>query len=159
MKLRFSDRRKTPSEAAGASIDLDVTPIMNLMIVLIPLLVSMTVFAHYSIHDFYLPSNVSETTPSDSEITFNATVVITRDSLYITLGSQKLESLLFDGLTLDTAAVTRALDRARKRSDIPERVIVSAADAAEFDRIVSVMDICRSAGFENIGLSSFQPGE
>lgn len=159
MKLRFSDRRKIPSEAAGASIDLDVTPIMNLMIVLIPLLVSMTVFTHYSIHDFYLPSNVADTTPSESEITFNSTVVITTDRLYVTLGSQKLDSLSYDGFVLDTAAFISALGRARKRSETPERVIVSAADAAEFDRIVSVMDICRDAGFENIGLSSFQAGE
>ncbi|ERP31847.1 biopolymer transporter ExbD [Chitinivibrio alkaliphilus] len=153
MKLASSKRPFLPSEVTGAEIDLDVTPVMNLMIVLIPLLVSMTVFAHYSIHDFYLPSNVSDTTPSDGEVSMYSTVVLTQDSLYITVGAEKLDSLAFDSTAFDEDYFLSALGTIRYRSDDYSRSIISVADP------VAVYGSMPQAGFTDIGLSSFIPRE
>ena len=56
MKLSFLNHQP-PSEAADVA-DLDVTPVMNMFVILIPFLVSMAVFAHVSIIEFSLPPNV-----------------------------------------------------------------------------------------------------
>ncbi len=57
MRLTVSNRGNTPSESASEVFDIDVTPVMNMFVVLIPFLVSMAVFSHFASHDFYLPSN------------------------------------------------------------------------------------------------------
>ncbi len=55
-KLSFLKKRSTPSEVANEA-DIDVTPIMNMFIILIPFLVSMAVFTKLAIIEFNVPAN------------------------------------------------------------------------------------------------------
>lgn len=88
MAFKPSERRST-SHAVG---DLDIRPIMNLMVVLIPLLLAGAQFVKNTVIDVNLPASKgasSADTPEPKEekekkVTMNLTVVISKQGFYIT---------------------------------------------------------------------------
>ncbi|MGM0443332.1 MAG: ExbD/TolR family protein [Fibrobacterota bacterium] len=158
MKLTLSNRQDTPTEAAGEGLNVDVTPIMNLMIVLIPILISMTVFTHYSIHSFYLPSNAADATEDESRVQLKTTVVVRDTALLVTLGDRVIDSLAVQNGVYETARLRSAVEKARAMSDDSLKAVVSVGDAVVLDRFVTIMDLCRDAGFEDLGLSAAEGG-
>jgi hypothetical protein len=51
-------KETTPPSASFDENDIDITPMMNMFIILVTFLVSMAVFTHVAILDFSLPPNV-----------------------------------------------------------------------------------------------------
>ncbi len=155
MKLTVSNRHAVPSEAADESMDIDVTPIMNMFVVLIPFLVSMAVFTHLSVHEFYLPSEAgSALNQSDGPVKLKTTVVLSEEALLVSVGGETVDSLpLVDGLYQFEALPTTLL-KARDLSSDKEKSVVSVRDKVAFKHVVAVMDLCREAGFTGVGLAS-----
>ncbi|NLG18125.1 MAG: biopolymer transporter ExbD [Fibrobacter sp.] len=145
---------RPPSEAAAEASDLDVTPVMNLFIILIPFLVSMAVFTHLSIVEFSLPPDLGAgKNDSSAKPVPKLTVRIGRDFLAVVLGERMLDSLAvttefpFDTLLL------RLKYRVQELS-YSDEVIVASRDNIPFKHVVRVMDLCREAGLKKVGLSS-----
>ena len=65
-------------------VDLDVTAFMNLMVVLVPFLLMMTVFANVSVLDFNLPADEEVKSSGDDKKEFGLNVVIYKNELIIT---------------------------------------------------------------------------
>lgn len=156
MKLSFSKRHSTPSETADQVIDIDVTPIMNMLVVLIPILVSMAVFSHYSVHRFYLPSNAGNSSQQqkDEKVKLKTTLLVSNDYLLIAVGGDQVDSIPREKAAYDTMRLKESLFRGRKMSDDSAKVVISVRDEVLFENTVELMDLCREVGFENIGLSS-----
>ena len=155
MTLTFSKRLKTPSESAAEVIDIDVTPVMNMFIILIPFLVSMAVFTHLSIIEFSLPPNVgSGLDTSQGKPKLKITVVVTTDYCAITHGEKMLDSIPLVNSEYDYSTFYTALATRRKESDIRDEVVVAVQDPIRFEYVVKIMDRCRDAGFTKVGLSS-----
>lgn len=155
MKLSFSKRHDTPSEAADQVIDIDVTPIMNMLVVLIPILVSMAVFSHYAVHRFYLPSNAGNAVDNDtSKVKLKTTLLVDRDYIIIAVGGDEVDSLPVEKGVYNVDALENALITGRGLSGDSTKVVISVRDEVLFDKTVELMDLCRSVGFENVGLSS-----
>ncbi|HEX3020690.1 MAG TPA: biopolymer transporter ExbD [Chitinispirillaceae bacterium] len=153
MKLSFITRR-TPSEAADAA-DLDVTPVMNMFVILIPFLVSMAVFTHLSIIEFSLPPNVSSAMANQTEKPHpRLTVRLGADYIGIVMGENLLDSLPVNGIEFPFDTLALRLKTRLLQLDYHEEIIIASTDKISFKYVVRVMDICRSAGFEKIGLSS-----
>ena len=133
------------------NFDVDVKPVMNMFIILIPFLVSMAVFNHFAIHEFYLPPDAAKS-DRQGKIELRSTVVIDTDYILVTLGSDTVDSLSIEDF--DRQRLISSLVSAREISDDKEKAIVSARDDVLFDWVVRVMDICRESGFEQTGLSS-----
>ena len=152
MKLTGSHRRNTPSEEVGEVFDIDVTPIMNLFVVLIPFLVSMAVFSHFSVHHFSLPSDASNTQDVHTGIVkLKTTLVLNPTHLLVTLGGEIKDSLSYQD---DWAiALPATLATVRLQATDTTNAIVSVADDVPFQWVVTAMDYCKEAGFENVGLS------
>lgn len=154
MKLTVSNRAKTASEAAEV-FDIDVTPVMNMFVVLIPFLVSMAVFSHFASHDFYLPSNAGAgLDQSDGKLRLKTTVVIAKDYLLVAVGGDLVDSLPINNGVYPFNSLKPALIKGREMSSDSLKTVVSVADGVKFKSAVTVMDICRSVGFEAVGLSS-----
>ena len=154
MKLSLFRTNQPPSELEPAA-DIDVTPVMNMFIILIPFLVSMAVFTHLSIIEFSLPPNVG-TAMNNEEVKPKPklTIRVGDDYMGIVLGENLMDSLpvingiyLFDSLGM-------LLKLRKEELDYHEEIIVASLDRIPFKRIVAVMDLCRDAGLDNIGLSS-----
>lgn len=155
MSLTFSKRQSTPSEVAAEVIDIDVTPIMNMFVILIPFLVSMAVFTHLTVIEFSLPPNVGMgLDASKGKPKLKITVVITSDYLAITHGENMLDSIAKTGEDYAYNVFLDKLSARRLESDIKDEMVVAVRDAIRFKYVVRVMDRCRDAGFKKIGLSS-----
>ncbi len=153
MRLSFVTRPK-PSESAGIA-DIDVTPVMNMFVILIPFLVSMAVFTHLSVIEFTLPPNVSAAMADQPQKPKpRLTVRLGSDYLGIVLGENLLDSLAVQDHQFPFDTLALRLKNRRLEMDYHEEVIVAATDKIPFKYVVRVMDLCRLAGFEKVGLSS-----
>ncbi len=134
-------------------IDLDVTPVMNLFMVLIPFLVSMAVFTHLAVVDFSLPpSNISsDEIPETKEL--DISIVITSEGFRVVGTAKKLDIIpkvqnqyQFEQL--------RALLKAVKFEYPSQKSVVLVIEAdVIYDDIIKFMDICRESQFPDVGLS------
>lgn len=153
-RLSFTRRAATPSETAGG-IDIDVTPVMNMFIILIPFLVSMAVFTHVAIVEFGLPPNVGAgLDDSEGKPKLKITAVVASEFLAITLGEKMLDSIPSTADGHDLERFAQQLQARREQADIKEEVVVAVRDAVEFKHVIAVMDRCRETGFDKVGLSS-----
>jgi biopolymer transport protein ExbD len=135
--------------------EIDVTPIMNMFIILIPFLVSMAVFTHLAVLRMSLPPNVGAgLAGSDDTPKVKMTMVVAPEYLAITHGDKMLDSIpVVDG-EYDLAAFAARLDKWRAIPDCSDEAIVAVRDKVRFKHVVHVMDACRKAGFAKLGLSN-----
>ncbi len=155
MKLTVSNRHAIPSEAADESMDIDVTPIMNMFVVLIPFLVSMAVFTHLSVHQFYLPSEAGASLEQNSgPVKLKTTVVVSENSLLVSVGGDVIDSLPVVEGNYPFDKLPEVLTKALAMSGDKEKSVVSVKDKVPFKHVVAVMDLCRSSGFSGVGLAS-----
>ncbi len=134
-------------------IDLDVTPVMNLFMVLIPFLVSMAVFTHIAAIDFSLPPAQEEGTEAGDSKELDISIVVTPSGFRIVGTGKKLDLIprlqgqyQFEQL--------RILLKAIKFEYPSQKSVVLVLDAnILYDDIVKFMDICRESQFPDIGLS------
>ncbi len=141
-----------PSETIA---DIDVTPIMNMFIILIPFLVSMAVFTHLAVLHFALPPNAGCDLASENDIPkLKLTVVIAEEYLALTRGETMLDSVAAVSGVYDLSRLATSVARCRTDSDQADEAIVAVRNGIAFEKVVQVMDICRNAGFTKIGLSN-----
>lgn len=153
MRLSLFRTNFIPSDLQ--EVNLNITPVMNMFIILIPFLVSMAVFTHLSIIEFSLPPDVSNITPdNENKPQPKLTIRIGDDFLGIVLGESLLDSLPVENgfFPFDSLKVKLALRK--KELNYNEETIVASADQIKFQEVVKVMDICREIGLKKIGLSS-----
>ena len=154
MKLSLFRFSRPPSEQFPDA-EVDVTPVMNMFIILIPFLVSMAVFTQLSIIEFSLPPNVgARMVNAEVKPKPKLTVRIGNDYLGIVLGEKLLDSLPVVAGNFPMDTLGERIKLRRRELSYDEEVIVASNDAIPFKRVVAVMDLCRAAGLEKIGLSS-----
>jgi biopolymer transport protein ExbD len=148
-------KRKPPSEA-GAEIELDLTPMMSMFLILLPFLVSMAVLTHLTILEFSLPPNVGIGAggPSSEKPRLKLTMVITPRYLLVTHGERLLDSLPTVNDRYDFGRVREILLKRKKELNLENELVVASRDQVRLKNIVALMDQCKAAGFEKIGLSS-----
>lgn len=155
MKLTVSNRHAVPSEAVDENLDIDVTPIMNMFVVLIPFLVSMAVFTHLSVHQFYLPAEAGASLDQSSgPVKLKTTVVLSEESMLVSVGGDVVDSLVVEEGNYLFDSLPSVLTKAREMSGDKEKSVVSVKDKIPFKHVVTVMDLCRAAGFSGVGLAS-----
>lgn len=142
-----------PSDVAETP-DIDVTPVMNMFVILIPFLVSMAVFTQLSILELSLPPNVGKgLNDSRGKPKLKLTVVLTPHYVAITHGASMLDSLPRAGGE-EYDLLRERLTVRREEVEIRDEVIVAVGDEVPMGEVVRVMDRCREAGFDRTALSS-----
>jgi biopolymer transport protein ExbD len=145
---------RTPSEDVDVP-ELNITPIMNMFVILIPFLVSMAVFTHLAVMNFSLPANAGVARGGRGEKPrMKLTVVVAPAFLALTKGEHLLDSLPAPSGQYDWAGLAEHLAVRRAAIEVHDEVIVAVRDAVAFKHVVRAMDRCREAGFVNIGLST-----
>jgi biopolymer transport protein ExbD len=152
---RYGSGPRTPSESAENAVELDITPVMNLFIIIIPFLITMAVFTHVYVVDFGVPPNVGAgLDQSQGKPKLRITVVLAPTFVAVTHGDKMLDSLEAPAGVPPIDTLRACLVRRRAESDIQDEVVVAVRDAVVFDNVVKVMDVCRTTGFTKLGLSS-----
>lgn len=135
------------------SVDLDVTPVMNLFMVLIPFLVSMAVFTHIAVVDFSLPPAQTEAAAGTDSKELDISIVITPAGFRIVGTGKKLDLVptLRGQYQYDQL---RTLLKAIKFEYPSQKSVVLVMDGnVLYDDIIKFMDVCRESQFPDIGLS------
>lgn len=147
-----SVRFATPARLAEAPA-VDVTPIMNMFIILIPFLISMAVFSHLTVLQFSLPADGGPgRAVADAEIPL--TIAMTEMEIAITRGEVILATVPALESGHDFNQLLSSLQGVIKNHSAAESVVVAVDDGVVFDDVVHCMDYCRQAGFSDIGLAS-----
>lgn len=169
--LSIAKKSFVPSDALEAEIDIDVKPMMNVLLILIPFLVSVAVYTRLSIVEMSLPPNVTgASTLQGGKPKLKLTVVVGTSFVSITYGEKMLDSLATTsdkaligghgvsmGAKADDYAYEQLLLRLKARreaNDEKAEVIVAARDSVSFKYVVRIMDTCKRAGFEKVSLAS-----
>jgi biopolymer transport protein ExbD len=146
-----------PSEAIEQEIDIDVKPIMNVLIILIPFLVSVAVYTNLAVIDMSLPPNVTAAAGAGAaheKPLLKITVVLAQDFCAITLGETLLDSLPCAGGVYAYDTLAARLSARRAAAEVKDEVIVAPRDRIPFKYVVRVMDACKKTGFEKVSLAS-----
>ncbi len=140
--------------ALGDSVEIDVTPIMNMFIILIPFLVSMAVFTHLATHTFSLPA---EDGPSQARTADEVplTVAVTSSAVAVVWGDVEVARFVVaaDG-SFDTVALETVLAAERTRRPEVDQVVVAVDDGVICADVVRCLDHCKAAGYRDVGLAA-----
>ncbi len=154
--LSLSSKTFVPSDAMDAEIDIDVKPMMNVLVILIPFLVSVSEYTRLAIIDMSLPPNITSVggQGSSEKPKVKLTVVLAPQYCTIVLGENILDSIArkSDDYSYDT--LSTLLAKRRAALEIKDEVIVAPRDGIHFKYVVHVMDVCKKVGFEKINLAS-----
>lgn len=157
MKKAFPVMKRTAKATSKdiETFDLDITPMMNIFMILIPFLVSMAVFTQIAVVEFSLPPAQAPGGAGSDEPTkeLDISVVITPTGFQIVGTGRKLDMVpkvqgdyQFEQL--------RALLKAIKFQYPSQKSVVLVFDGEVlYDDIVKFMDVCRESQFPDIGLS------
>lgn len=152
--------KRRVGQLAVTEASVDVTPIMNLFVILIPFLVSMAVFSHLGMHRFQLPASeatgeaqTAEQLPLLVSLRPGALGLSRGDDVYFELGAGTNADERRTRLSAELAARRAAPGGERLR------VVVAVDDAIVAQEIVACLDLCRTAGFLEVGLAAGPAGD
>lgn len=141
--------RRTYKELIEA--DLNIMPLMNLFVVLIPMLLLSAVFVELSVIDLQLPSDQAESTPPKQSLRLS--VEIRSDAYTVSARGWKTRTIPRG----EEPALGELLATiAAKNPDNKELAILSP-DRTPYQDIIAVMDLSRDAGIPGISLGDADP--
>lgn len=136
---RVRRRRQKHVEAA----DLDVTPFMNLMIVLVPVLLLSMVFTHTTVIDLNFPTG--ESSGSIDPDAVHLEVAVYQDRLVVADGrGGVIKTLPANDVGHNFAELTLVMQELKKRMPEKEDITVLLEHDTDYQTLVSVMDRVRS---------------
>jgi biopolymer transport protein ExbD len=135
------------------SLDLDVTPFMNIMMLFIPFLSAMAVFTHVAIVEFSLPPAqiTGATTGENKEL--DISIVITDDGFRIVGTGKKLDIITKVRGDYQFEQLRALLKAIKFEYPSQKSVVLVMAPDVLYDDIIRFMDTCRESQFPDIGLS------
>ena len=124
--------------------DLDVTPFMNLMIVLVPVLLLSMVFTHTTVIDLNFPSGEGAESAFDPDLV-HLEVVVKRDGFDVADGRGGTIKAIpkIDG-EYDFAQLSLVMQEVKRRMPDKRDISVLLLDDTSYQTLVSVMDKVRS---------------
>jgi biopolymer transport protein ExbD len=153
-------------------VELNLFPVMNMMVVLIPLLLSTTQFVKYGIIELNLPraagGPVSQTAlAKETQPGLDIAVSITSRGFYLSSSQAVLRDPITGGPTIaklangdfDYTALTQKLyelkQRVTKSAMDSRKIIIQAEMNIDYQTLVNTMDAARSIKVNNIGYELF----
>jgi len=130
------------------STDLDLTPMMNLMVVLAPFLLITAVFTRLSVLEIYLPPPASaelmSNMPSPDEQLL-LTISITEKGLVVANGTKIISLIQPTPTGHDLQGLTGVLQQIKARFPAVDNAIILSKPDIPYDQLVQVMDASRVA--------------
>ncbi|MAT82761.1 MAG: biopolymer transporter ExbD, partial [Gammaproteobacteria bacterium] len=137
---RVRKRIKKHHEAA----DLDVTPFMNLMIVLVPVLLLSMVFTHTTVIDLNFPAGDAAAGELDPEAV-HLEVTVKADAFVVSDGrGGVIKTLPKIDDAYDYAGLSEVMQELKRRMPEKEDIMVLLGEKTPYQTLVSVMDTVRS---------------
>ncbi|MDZ7373928.1 MAG: biopolymer transporter ExbD [candidate division KSB1 bacterium] len=153
MNLRAVRERK---EARRRDAEINVTPVLNVFLIIIPFLLLTAVFVRLAILELALPS-LSRRGEGEQRVEARQIVLnlLTIDERGFQLKSSGLEfpPIPMKAANYDYETLAQQLRQVKARYAGSEDVIIAPSENIPYEIIVHVMDVCRENGFPNISIS------
>lgn len=148
-------KRSLGRERNQVSEDLNITPVMNIFLILIPFLLLTAVFVKISILEFSLPS--SDAQSANMQQKQNNPVVtilsITEEGFELKSKGIKIPLIVKKDANFDFGLLVEKLTEVKKLHQQTEDIIIAPHVSIKYDTLIKVMDRCRENGFPNISIS------
>lgn len=134
--------------------NLNITPIMNIFLILIPFLLLTAVFVRISILEFSLPTSTQAgeaQKPQDSPIV--TILSISEKGFELKTKGMKIPFILKQADKFDFQTLVEKLQKIKGMHAQTEDIILAPQVSIKYDTIIKVMDRCRESGFFNISIS------
>jgi len=150
---------KGASEDA-APIDLDMTPMMNMLIILISFLVTMVVFTQLAVIKFDLPpatdaegegAAAADSAKPGADV--DITLVLSESGFQIIGEGRKLDPIPRRASGYDFPRLGQFMKKLKQEYPGAEAVVMLIDSAIIYQDIIAAMDVCRDNKFPNIMLS------
>lgn len=137
-------RIKRHRERSREAAELDVTPFMNLMIVLVPVLLLSMVFTHTTVIELNFPSSDGAASAFDAD-SVHLEVQVHADRLLVADGrGGTIKELPMKDGQHDFAQLSVVMQELKKRMPEKEDVTVLLQEGTDYQTLVTVMDKVRS---------------
>ena len=150
-------RRTIGKERRIEDFDVNITPVMNVFIILIPFLLLSASFVKIAIIDFSLPSaeQSSSNVVNANDLKELTVLVVSIDTkgFQVKTSEKKLPFVKKISGKFDYKALVDRLKSVKKKYPKLEDVIISPDARIKYDTIIKVMDTCRKVGFPNFSIS------
>ncbi|MEW6683141.1 MAG: biopolymer transporter ExbD [Nitrospirota bacterium] len=145
--MRNSVRQRRRRRQGRDDHSLNITPFMNLMVVLIPFLLTGVVFSRLAVLDLNLPtaSSAQAATPPAQE-PFKLIVALHLDAISVRGSGLDVTRLALQNGKYDLAGLTTILQRVKAAHPQEKSVILLSEPDVAYESLVEVMDVCREAG-------------
>jgi biopolymer transport protein ExbD len=132
--------------------DLEIMPLMNLFVALIPMLLISAVFLNVTVIDMNAPPDgLADGQDQQAAEPLNLAVTI-REDFFVIEGS-RLKKAVIDRRTDDpAAALAKALTGVAQAFPENQDIMIISEAATRYDDIIQVMDISRAAGLPSASL-------
>lgn len=135
--MRRRHRRLT-SEA-----DLNITPFMNLMIVLVPVLLINMVFAHTTVLQLTFPRSAAAASAEEQPVQPEV-IIRGRDLWVMDSDANLIQALPAEDGALATRSLSEVLQQLKARWPEQTRIILKPSPETDYQTLVTVMDTVRS---------------
>jgi biopolymer transport protein ExbD len=142
-------RKKRETYREKVSGELEILPLMNLFVVLIPMLLLSAVFLEMAVIRMNLPSDEAE---SPAKETLALSIVI-QDARYVIKSRRLEDEVIARSAPEADVALRSALVKVATLFPENHDVVIVSQSHTRYDDIVRVMDISRESGIDNISLS------
>lgn len=143
----FKRKKAARAEASLLSFKLGY---INLMITLVPFLLSIAVFSRLAVLDLHLPKigdDSESVTLQNSKATaapLSLTVAIDEEGVVVSNGPERIASIRHQEGKPDAAAISALMQKLKKEHPDAKEVAILSRPKTLYADLVSVMDACRS---------------
>ncbi|MCA9732253.1 MAG: biopolymer transporter ExbD [Deferribacteres bacterium] len=145
------------SSTAGRRGDdeVNITPVMNLFLVLIPFLLLTAEFVRIAVLELNLPSAASAPQQQTQQNNKPLVLIMLRiEDNQIRIKAPKIDGLVRkEGDDFEFDKLVQELKKLKTSFPNTQEVTVQPTDNIRYDTIVHVMDACRDNGFPNVSIS------
>jgi biopolymer transport protein ExbD len=138
--------------------DLEIMPLMNLFVALIPMLLISAVFVNVSVIDMKLPTDVAEAeAASNTQKALNLAVTI-RDEHFVVEGRKLRKQVVAREDEDADSQLASILDGIKQQYPDNEEIMIISQSRTRYEDIILVMDVSRESGMGSASLLG-DPGD
>ncbi len=136
--------------------DLNLIPIMNLFIVIIPMLMTIMVSVHLAMIEITLPKTTTQKIIEESEVEPPPRIILAifPDRFELVAGEEELltinKIMTFDVESYDYVKLDSEIAKLKERYDDQNTVDILPDPKVQFDTLLRSIDICKDNKFPNI---------
>ncbi len=146
-------RKALGQERRYDSEDLNITPVMNMFLILVPFLLLTAVFVRIAVIEFDLPSLNKNRTSTGETAAVVTILAINENGFELKTQGMKIPFIVKKQDAYDFETLVQRLREIKRLHQNTEDIIIAPQASIKYDIIIKVMDRCRENGFPNISIS------